>query len=132
LNVPAKPISFPFAARCATRGSLQEVSKPRQVSPAKERTTGPLPKRFVSLLAFAKLHNVAESTVQTHVGMGLLPAKRGEWTEAEGTLVTLALDAKGKAAFFQIYREFPMFLACKPCPHGYLDMSRQSRGDAQT
>jgi hypothetical protein len=70
--------------------------------------------------------------VQTHVGMGLLPAKRGKWTEADGTLVTLALDAKGKAAFYQLYREFPMLLACKQCPHGYLDTSRQSRRNEQT
>lgn len=117
--------------RCAEEPhSLQEVAKPRQAEPAKERTTGLLPKRFVSLLTMARLHNIAESTVQTHVDMRLLPAKRGEWTEADGTLVTLALDAKGKAAFYQLYRGFPMFLACKQCPHGYLDMSRQSRGDA--
>jgi hypothetical protein len=31
--------------------------------------------------------------------MGLLPAKRGEWIEQDGTLVTLALDGSGKAAF---------------------------------
>ena len=118
--------------RCAEEPhSLQEVSKPRQASPAKERTTGLLPKRFVSLLAFARLHNIAESTVQTHAGMGLLPAKHGEWTDTDGPMVTLALDAKGNAAFYQLYREFPMFLACKLCPHGYLDLPRQSRENAQ-
>jgi DNA-binding transcriptional MerR regulator len=111
----------------------QEAPKTRRISPpAKEDTTGPLPRQFVSLLAFALDHNVAKTKVQTHVDIGLLPAKRGEWTDADGTVVTLALDAKGKAAFFQIYRSFPMFLACKQCPHGYLDMSRQNREDVQT
>jgi hypothetical protein len=92
--------------------------KPRQHKSA-ERTTGLLPKHLVSLLAFANQHSVSEQTVLTHVTMGLplLPAKRGEWTDTDGAAVTLALDAKGKAAFYQLYREFPLFMPCKLCPH---------------
>lgn len=108
------------------------IAKARRISSPRERLTGPLPQNLVSLLAFARLHNIAEATVQTHVNMQLLPAKHGEWADADGIIVTLALDVKGKAAFFQIYREFPMFLACKRCPHGYQDMSRQSSGNTQT
>src|SRR5205807_9691667 len=62
-----------------------------------ERTTGPLPKHFVSLLAFARYHNVAQTTVLTHIDMGLLPVKRGEWTDPDRQVVTLALDAKAQA-----------------------------------
>jgi hypothetical protein len=78
-------------------------SKPHQRKSA-ERTTGPLPKQLVSLVAFAKLHNVPEQTAVTHATMNLplLPAKYGEWTETDGTTVTLALDAKGRAAFHQL------------------------------
>jgi hypothetical protein len=90
--------------------------KPRQRKSA-ERTTGPLPKHLVSLLAFAGHHNVAHTKVQTHVDIALLPAKRGEWTDTDGTVVTLALDAKGRTAFYQIYHELPPFVACKQCPH---------------
>jgi excisionase family DNA binding protein len=86
-----------------------------------ERATGPLPRNFVSLLAFARLHSVAETTVQTHVDITLLPAKRGEWTDHDGTVITLALDAKGRQAFYQLYREVPSFFQCSQCPHGYLD-----------
>ncbi len=86
-----------------------------------ERTTGPLPKPFVSLLAFAELHGVVDSKVQTHADMGLLPVKRGEWVDAEGTKVTLALDAKGRMAFYQLYRSLPHVVKCPQCPHGYLD-----------
>ena len=82
-----------------------------------ERTTGPLPKHLVSLLAFADRHNVAHTKVQTHVDIALLPAKRGEWRDTDGTVVTLALDAKGRAAFHQIYHELSSFVACKQCPH---------------
>jgi len=86
-----------------------------------ERTTGPLPKQFVSLLAFARLHNIAESTVQTHMNMGVLPIQQGAWTDAHGTQVTLALDAKGRMAFYQMYRNHAHFLSCSQCSHGYQD-----------
>ena len=88
---------------------------------AREHTTGPLLKQFVSLLAFARHHNVAESTVQTHMGMGLLPVKRGAWTNTDGTEVKLALDSSGRTAFYQLYRSLPYFMKCPQCPHGYQD-----------
>lgn len=95
-------------------------SKSRQHKSA-ARTTGPLPKQFVSLLAFARLHNIAESTVQTHMGMGLFPIERGTWTDTDGTEVALALDAKGRAAFYHLYQSFPQFMKCHHCSHGYSD-----------
>jgi hypothetical protein len=92
--------------------------KPRQRKSA-ERTTSPLPKHLVSLLAFADHHNVSEQKVLTHVNMDipLLPAKRGEWTDTDGTVITLALDAKGRIAFYQLYQGVPPFSLCEGCPH---------------
>jgi DNA-binding transcriptional MerR regulator len=57
---------------------LDRPTAPKRQSRAKarERTTGPLPMQFVSLLAFARRHNIAESTVQTHMGLGLFPVER--------------------------------------------------------
>ena len=101
--------------------SEQGVSKSARRTLARERTIGPHPKQFVSLLAFAQHHNVAESKVQTHMEMRLLPAKRGEWTDADGTVVSLVLDAKGRQAFYQLYRGVASFVSCEQCPHGYLD-----------
>lgn len=106
--------------------SRQETSPSKQVAKRQERTTGPLPKQFVSLLAFARHHNVAETKVETHADMGLLPVKRGEWTDTNSAVVTLALDAKGKKAFYQLYRGIPLFIKCKRCPHGYLDTAVQT------
>ncbi len=94
---------------------------PRHFSRRAERTTGPLPRNLVSLTSFALLHQVAETKVLTHVDISLLPVKQGEWADKDGTVVTLALDAKGRQAFYQLYREFPFFLRCEQCPHGYLD-----------
>jgi hypothetical protein len=90
--------------------------KPRQRKSA-ESTTGPLSKHLVSLLAFADHHNIPQTKVRTHVDIALLPAKRGEWTDIDGTAVTLALDAKGRAAFHQLYHELPLFVRCLQCPH---------------
>jgi excisionase family DNA binding protein len=95
----------------------QDVSKPRHGARGQERTTGPLPKQFVPLLAFAGHHNVPETRVQTHMEMGLLPVKRGEWIDADGAKVTLALDAKGRAAFYRVYHGVSPFAECKHCPH---------------
>lgn len=105
------------------------IAELRRRRAAHERLTGPLPRNLVSLLAFAKLHNIAEHKALAAIDLQLLPVKRGEWTDKNGQVITLALDAEGRMAFYQTHREFPMFLACKHCPHGYLDMSRQSRSD---
>lgn len=101
--------------------SRQEAPKVSRKAKRQERTTGMLPKQFVSLLAEASRHNVAESKVLAHVDISLLPAKRGEWTDHDGNVITLALDAKGRQAFYQLYRELPSFLTCPQCPHGYRD-----------
>ena len=98
-----------------------EAPKTRRPSRRVGRTTGPLPKQFVSLLAFANLHTVAESTVQTHMEMGVLPVKQGAWTDTDGAVVTRAFDAKGRTAFYQLYRDLPHFTRCRQCPHGYPD-----------
>ena len=95
----------------------QERPKTHRASRARERTTGPLPRHLVSLFVFAQQHNVAEQKVQAAIKMGLLPVKRGEWTGTEGTPVPLALDAKGRRDFYQIYQGVPPFLPCEQCPH---------------
>lgn len=109
--------------KCQVAALLSKQGAPKSArrAVARERTTGSLPRNLVSLLAFAQHHNVAETKVQTHVVLGLLLAKQGEWTDVDGMAVTLALDAKGRQAFYQLYRGAPPFFACPQCPHGYLD-----------
>ncbi len=100
-----------------------EAAQPRRASRRTERLTGALPRTLVALLAFARLHSVPETKVLTHASrdMALLPVKRGEWIDHDGTVVKEALDAKGRKAFYQLYHELPYFLRCGQCPHGYLD-----------
>jgi excisionase family DNA binding protein len=101
----------------------REAATPRRSSQRTERLTGSLPRNLVALLAFARLHSVPETKVLTHASwdMALLPIKRGEWIDHNGTVVKEALDAKGRKVFYQLYRELPSFLCCGQCPHGYLD-----------
>ena len=94
-----------------------EASKPGRPSHRAERTTGPLPRNLVSLPAFAQTHSVAEHKALAAIEMGLLPVKCGEWTDQHGTLVTRALDPKGRQAFYQIYQGVPPFVPCEQCPH---------------
>ncbi len=98
-----------------------EAATPRRASLRTERVTGSLPRHLISLLAFARLHSVSETKVLIHVDSNLLPVKRGEWTDHDGMVITLALDAKGRKAFYQLYRDLPYFIRCGQCPHGYLD-----------
>ena len=95
----------------------RETTTSHRPSRRSEHVTGPLPRNLVSLTSFAQLHNMAETKVLTHVDISLLPTKRGEWTDHDGAMVTLALDAKGKRAFYQIYHGVPPFVECKQCPH---------------
>jgi len=94
-----------------------EASKSGRPSHRAERTTGPLPRNLVSLPAFAQKHSIAEHKALAAIEMGLLPVKCGEWTDQQGTLVTRALDPKGRQAFYQIYQGVPPFAPCEQCPH---------------
>jgi hypothetical protein len=99
-----------------TRSAASGTERPSSRR-SRERTTGSLPRHLVSVQAFAALHGVPERKVQTHIEMGLLPVKRGEWTGTGGAVVKEALDAKGRLAFYQIYHGVPPFVECKLCPH---------------
>jgi hypothetical protein len=108
-----------------------ETRPSQRPSRREKHITGPLPRQFVSLTAFARLHSVSETTVLTHADkdMALLPAKRGEWTDHDGTVITLALDAKGRHAFYRLYHGVPPFTECKQCPHEVTrTLSRQGKG----
>ena len=59
----------------------------------------------------------AEHKALAAIEMGLLPVKCGEWTDQHGTLVTRALDTKGRQAFYQICQGVPPFVPCEQCPH---------------
>jgi DNA-binding transcriptional MerR regulator len=99
-----------------TRSATSRAERPSSRC-SRERTTGPLPRHLVSVLAFAELHRIPEQKVQAHVEISLLPVHRGAWTDHDGQEVSLAFDAKGQQAFHQIYHEMPLFVPCTRCPH---------------
>lgn len=83
----------------------------------KVRMTGSLPGSLVSLTEFADLHNIAQKTAVTGVEIKLIPALRGTWQSKDGAPISLALDGKGRAAFFQSYNSTATFTPCHQCPH---------------
>ena len=95
------------------------ASKSERSSSSRKRhsTTGPLPRHLVSVLAFAELHRIPEQKVLAHIEISLLRVHRGTWTDHDGQLVTLALDAKERQAFHHLYHETSFFVPCKTCPH---------------
>src|SRR6266487_279733 len=109
------------AARAVTRRRstrTKQIIIPQAASSPESRTHhGSTPEASRLAVGFCRPSHVAETRVQTHVDIAILPAKRGEWTDTDGTVVTLALDAKGRAAFHQLYHELPPFVPCKQCPH---------------
>ena len=94
-----------------SRASLSASQRPR------ERTTGSLPRHFVSVLAFAELHRIPEHLVSTHIDISLLPVHPGTWIDHNGQEVVLAFDEKGRQAFHQLYHDTPLFVPCTSCPH---------------
>jgi excisionase family DNA binding protein len=99
-----------------TRSAASRAERPSSRRPS-EHTTGPLPRHLVSVLAFAELHRIPEQKVLAHIEISLLRVHRGTWTDHDGQLVTLALDAKERQAFHHLYHETPFFVPCKRCPH---------------
>jgi excisionase family DNA binding protein len=99
-----------------TGSAIGRTERPSSRRP-REHTTGPLPRHLVSALAFAELHRIPEQKVLAHIEISLLRVHRGTWTDHDGQLVTLALDAKERQAFHHLYHETPFFVPCKTCPH---------------
>jgi hypothetical protein len=121
-------LSLIWSVSCLDLLNRPEPVTLRRSSRKERRTTGPLPRNLVSLTTFAQLHGVAETKVQTHVDISLLPAKRGAWTARNGTVVTLALDANGRKAFYQLYHDFPFLRAAASAHMGIWTLSRQRTG----
>ncbi len=101
-----------FLARSAAGKTGRPSSRRSQ-----ERTSGPLPRHLVPVLAFAELHRIPEQKVLTHIEISLLPVQRGTWVDHDEQTVPMAFDAKGRQAFHHLYHEDSWFVPCTRCPH---------------
>lgn len=97
--------------------SVQALPSGRKQRLPKLRTTGSLPSGLASLAAFADLHGISQNTALTGVEIKLIPVHKGDWRAKDGSVITLALDAKGQAAFYRSYNSTATFTACPQCPH---------------
>lgn len=86
------------------------------VPPYEVKASGELPDGLVALRDFYLIHNVPETTAKRAVATGALPTVQGKWKRGR-TYITQALDAAGRAAFYERYHVEPYFKLCPDCPH---------------
>jgi hypothetical protein len=94
-----------------------EYSASSEEKPEEKPITSTLQDGLVIATAFAKQHGIAESTLKRVMNEGRLHAVSGSWLVGR-TTVKWALDAPGRAQFYQMYHNHPKFIACPTCPHG--------------
>ena len=79
-----------------------------------------LPDGLVPWRGFAEAHGISASTMQKAIKSGRLPVIRGSWImarEAGANIVMGALDAVGRARFYELYHANSHFKPCEQCPH---------------
>jgi chaperonin cofactor prefoldin len=75
-----------------------------------------LPAHLVHVATFAELHGINPSTAIKAVQSTRLPAARGKWHHGR-SVIRVALNGDGRAAFYEQYSTAQGFKACPDCPH---------------
>ncbi len=75
-----------------------------------------MPEGLVALRDFYSLHHVPETTAKRAATTGVLPTVQGKWKRGRN-YITHALDAAGRAAFYERYHQETYFKPCEECPH---------------
>jgi len=125
-----RPIALPAAPR--SRRQQQPILRPPAAAPVPTRTRpssesplnanlGQLPGDLVTLEAFALLHHVAVQTAKKALRLddpskARLTAVTGSWKVRCGH-AKYALDAAGRARFYELWHDSPHFHRCPDCPH---------------
>ncbi len=100
------------------RATQQKHAVARSLAPqrASFASGDTLPDGFVSAMAFAGEHGIHEGTARKAIASGRLPAIQGKWKLGRAYVVN-ALDASGRARFYELYSENEHFTPCPECPH---------------
>lgn len=72
---------------------------------------------LVGAAEFAEIHGVNVGTAKSAWQSGRIPTRRGKWRGPGRNPITIALDAQGRAVFYQLYSSNSSFQACPDCPH---------------
>jgi hypothetical protein len=90
------------------------ITRVRPAPTAQEKSD--LPADLIPASPFAAQHGIAESTFKKAIAAGRIAAQHGHWQYGR-TIVTTALDATGRAQFYQLYQAWVDFIRCEDCPH---------------
>lgn len=72
---------------------------------------------LVGAAEFAEAHGINVGTAKSAYQTGRIPTRRGKWRGPGRQPITVALDAEGRAVFYQLYSGHRDFKACQDCPH---------------
>jgi len=81
-----------------------------------KQSSDDLPSHLVTFAQFAQLHGIAISTVRKAIDSERLPAVHGQWKQGRA-IVKTALDANGRARFYELFHNNEHFVRCESCPH---------------
>lgn len=90
--------------------------QPHRATPARSDEVIYLTPELVAWRKFARLHGIAETTVDKAIKSGRLPTVAGEWHIGR-TIYREGLDAAGRHAFYEQYHTNERFTPCPDCPH---------------
>lgn len=117
LTVPYAPALLSSSPQPPRQLQPQERhTQPRREASEKQEDIIWLTPDLVAWRSFARAHGIHENTVGKAIKSGRLPSVAGEWHIGR-TIYREALDAAGRAAFWQQYHEHRSFTPCSACPH---------------
>lgn len=96
------------------------ISPDKKGEAAQQPQKSTMPEGLVGWRAFARIHNVSPGTVQKGIESGRLtivePKKGDVWIVGRATVLG-ALDATGRARFYELWHNSGKWKDCPDCPH---------------
>jgi chromosome segregation ATPase len=96
----------------------KKPASPLKKKPARKKRSAikALPASLVARNAFAAQHNISEKFVSKAALEGKIATITGKWMSGK-SVITRALNERGKHDFYQVFHQRAGFKACDHCPH---------------
>ncbi len=99
----------------ATTAPVGSSAAPTKKS-AKKTRLKKLPRDFVPLSVFRRMHKVSEKAVEYAVEKKKLTVERGKW-QYDDRVIMNALNQHGQYEFYELFYQREGFQRCEQCPH---------------
>jgi len=109
---------------------IQRAPAARKVGKVQAHSDGvpDLPADLVHVATFAEDHGIAPTTVMKAIGTARIPAVRGKWHYGR-SVIRVALNGEGRAAFWDQYHQANGFKQCSHCPHDLVAKDEQDQAE---